>query len=158
MTPEETAFVRLSSLTLPAFGVAVAFDEALHSATGAAIRDRRVALASLTTELQYERVPGLRDSFGAVGHAKAVRDADYSLQFLAEAIASGDQDSLAGYLVWLDRVLTGAGLAQSVLDVHLECMIEVLSTELPGQMAPLAVGYIRAGQSRICASRETAEA
>ena len=69
----------------------MAFDEALHAAAGAEIRDRRAALASLMTELQYRRVPGLRDLFGPIGHEKALRDADYSLQFLAEAIASGDR-------------------------------------------------------------------
>jgi hypothetical protein len=88
---------------------------------------------------------------------KALRDADYSLQFLAEAIASGDQDSFAGYLVRLDRVLTGAGLAQSVLDVPLECMIEVVSTELPNDSAPLAMGYVRAGQARLASSRQAAD-
>ena len=31
-----------------------------------------------------------------------------------------------------DRVLAGAGLEQSVLDVHLECMVDVLATELSG--------------------------
>ena len=135
----------------------MAFDEGLCAAVGAAIRDRRVALASLMTELQYERVQGLRESFGPIGHEKALRDADYSLQFLAEAIASGDQNSFAGYLVWLDRVLTGAGLAQSVLDVHLECMIAVLLTELPNDSAPLATGYVRAGQARLASSRQAAD-
>ena len=136
----------------------MAFDEALHAVTGAQIQDRRVALASLMTELQYERVPGLRESFGPVGHEKALRDADYSLQFLSEGIAGGDQDGFAGYLVWLDRVLAGAGLQQSVLDVHLECMIEVLSNELPTDSAHLAVTYVRAGQARIAANRGAAEA
>jgi len=131
----------------------MAFDEALHAAAGAEIRDRRVALASLMTELQYRRVPGLRDRFGPIGHEKALRDADYSLQFLAEAIASGDQDSFAGYLVWLDRVLAGAGLEHSVLDVHLECMIEVLANELPTDSAHLAVAYVRAGQAKVASRR-----
>ena len=135
----------------------MAFDERLCAAVGAGILDRRVALASLMTELQYERVQGLRESFGPIGLEKALRDADYSLQFLAEAIASGDQNSFAGYLVWLDRVLTGAGLAQSVLDVHLECMIEVLLTELPNDSAPLATGYVRAGQARLASSRQAAD-
>jgi hypothetical protein len=135
----------------------MAFDERLCAAVGAGILDRRVALASLMTELQYERVQGLRESFGPIGLEKALRDADYSLQFLAEAIASGDQNSFAGYLVWLDRVLTGAGLAQSILDVHLECMIEVLSTELPNDSAPLAIGYVRAGQARLASSRQAAD-
>jgi hypothetical protein len=136
----------------------MAFDEALNAAMAAQIRDRRVALASLMTELQYQRVPGLRDSFGPIGHEKALRDADYSLQFLAEAIASGDQDSFAGYLVWLDRVLAGAGLHGSVLDVHLKCMIELLSTELPADSASVAVAYVRAGQAKIASNRGAAGA
>jgi hypothetical protein len=138
-------------------GVIVAFDEELNAATGAQIRDRRAALASLMTDLQYARTPGLRESFGRVGHEKALRDADYSLGFLAEAIAGGDVDSFAGYLTWLDRVLCGAGLAPSVLDAHLECMIEVLETELPGDSAALAVGYVRAGQSGLASSRAVAQ-
>ena len=133
------------------------FDEALHSGAGAHIRDRRAALASQVTELQYQRVPGLRGSFGSVGHEKALRDADYSLQFLSEAVASGDQDSFAGYLVWLDRVLAGAGLEQSVLDVHLECMVDVLATELSRDSGDLAVGYVRAGQARLASSRQAAD-
>jgi hypothetical protein len=36
-------------------------------------------------------------------------------------------------------------------------MIEVVSTELPNDSAPLAMGYVRAGQARLASSRQAAD-
>ena len=129
------------------------FDEGRNRAVGEEIAGRRAALAAQMTELQFRRAAGLRESLGAEGVAKSLRDAEFNLQFLSEAIESGDPQSFTAYLVWLDGVLAGAGLSRSVLDGHLDCMLEVLSEE-PGEVArDLAASYIRTGIAGLGSSR-----
>ncbi len=129
------------------------FDQERNRAAGEEILERRIALASLVTQLQFRRTPGLRESLGAAGWAKSIRDAESNLQFLSEAVASGDADSFGAYLVWLDGVLTGVGLERLVLDGHLDCMVETLSAELSPPARELASEYIRSGRDALASSR-----
>ena len=129
------------------------FDQARHRAAGEEILARTVVLAAQMTYLQFQRTPGLEEALGATGTAKSHRDAEYNLQFLSEAISSGDPAGFASYLVWLDGVLAGVGLDRSVLDDHLDCMIETLSNSLEPEVRDLAVEYVREGIAGLAAGR-----
>ncbi len=137
-------------------GAFVVFDRERHRLAGDEIAGRKAELASSMVELQFSRVPDLRESLGAAGVEKSFRDADYNMQSLAEAIATGDPAAFGAYLAWLDGVLAAAGLKPAVLDVHLECMADTLSTYLPPDTGELAIEYVRAGREAVTAARTRA--
>jgi len=131
----------------------VVFDPSLNSSAGEQIRSRRVELAAEMVRLQFDRSPALRDSLDDEGVAKSIRDAEYNLQFLSEAIASGDPGSFASYLVWLDGVLAGVGLSRSVLDGHLDCLLETLAANLDTGTGALATEYVESGRRALATRR-----
>jgi hypothetical protein len=131
----------------------LAFDEQRHRAASTEIAERVASLATRMVEDQFRETPGLRERLGETGYAKSLRDAEYNLQFLAEAVALGDAAGFGAYLAWLDTVLTGAGLERSVLDGHLDCMTAVLSSGLDPDAGAIAVEYVRIGREALVVAR-----
>ncbi|HTZ51609.1 MAG TPA: hypothetical protein VMF68_08115 [Spirochaetia bacterium] len=97
---------------------------------GAEIASQAVALARASTDLQFDREPGLRERFGERGVAKSYEDALHTMRFLAESVSLGSAATFAGYARWLDDVLLAAHVPPGVLPEHFRILKEVILLRL----------------------------
>jgi hypothetical protein len=109
---------------------------------GSEISAQAEALARTSTELQFEREPGLRERFGERGVAKSYDDALHTIAFLAEAVSLGSPATFAGYINWLDGVLLAARVPPEVLPEHLKILKEVILDRLGPAVAAQAAQAI----------------
>jgi len=107
-----------------------------------AVDSQRSALAREAVERQYARFPESLAPFGERGKAKSIEDAEYNLQYLAEAMALGDRLVFVSYILWLKDVLAGARVPSGILIEHLHILRQVLADRLPPDAAAAAGGYI----------------
>lgn len=68
---------------------------------------------------------------GPEGREKSVRDADYHLAYLEEAVAADDPALFSEYLAWVKVLFAGLRFPESALRVTLETTRQVLDENLP---------------------------
>jgi methanogenic corrinoid protein MtbC1 len=110
-----------------------------------ALDARRRNLAEAVTERQYELRPDLAERYGERGRAHCLKDAEYHLSYLADAIASGSPALFADYVGWAKVMLATRGIPAEDLAVNLETLRDVLRRELPEEMAAVAGEYVQSG-------------
>ncbi len=123
--------------------------EELARAASTFLDERRSRLAAAITKRHYERRPELARRYGPAGRAHCLRDAEYHLAFLSDALATSSPALFADYVGWAKVMLAGRGIAADDLAQNLQMMREVLQRELPPDMGRMVVFALDAGLARL---------
>jgi hypothetical protein len=73
--------------------------------------------------------------YGERERQKAIEDASYTLEVLAEAFANDDPGTFARHITWLDGILRRVGLPRTDLGRHLVLLREHLLKGLPAEFS-----------------------
>jgi len=106
--------------------------EQIHHEVSQALDARRASLAEAVTARQYELAPELAERYGERGRRHCLKDAEYHLSYLADAIASGSPSLFSDYVDWAQVMLAARGIPAGDLARNLEVLDEVLR---PGGVA-----------------------
>ncbi len=101
---------------------------------GGFIEAQRAVLAEAIVARQYEQQPGLLERYGERGRAKCVEDTEYTLSFLATALAYSSGPILSEYVAWMRPMMVAFGVEREHVDEHLACVREVLRERLPEEL------------------------
>lgn len=121
---------------------------------GAAILERRDALAAALVAREFAAHPELEQRYGAIARTKSLQDAGYHLAYLAEAVGNNDPLLFADYVAWAKVMLARRGVLAADLAFHLECMRDVLAEILPAELCPPARDMIDHALQRLPAMPE----
>ncbi len=119
------------------------------------LREAREEIAGRSEELaerilrrQLERQPELEVRYGQAGMEMCRQDIRYHLAYLAEAVSLASPPLFEEYMAWVRTLFKSLGLPEEDMLVNLECMEEVLSRELPGEVSEPACRYLREMRER----------
>jgi methanogenic corrinoid protein MtbC1 len=94
------------------------------------IRQNSQDLARKIVEHQYHIQPGEWDRYGESGITYSLRDMNWTLSFLCQALEMDDPALFLGYVSWLKGLFTGLGFGPEALPQMLESLKIVLGREL----------------------------
>jgi MerR family transcriptional regulator, light-induced transcriptional regulator len=117
----------------------------VYSNLGGTLRNQEHSLAKSIVELQCARQPEVWKSYGHPGREKSVRDAEYHLSYLAEALDANDPALFSEYLAWVKVLFAGLKLPEHTLTVTLGCTRQVLAEKLPDEIRALALNILDVG-------------
>ncbi len=117
----------------------------IHQEVSQALDSRRAPLAEAITARQYELSPELAERYGERGRRHCLKDAEYHLSYLADAIASGSPSLFSDYVDWAQVMLASRGIPAGDLARNLEVLDETLRRELAPAQAAVASEYVAAG-------------
>jgi methanogenic corrinoid protein MtbC1 len=109
----------------------------------------RAALATAIVDYHYSLQPEFWQKFGEAGRVKSLRDEEYHLAYLAEALATADPSLFLEYLQWCKVFFTGLRFPEEAIRVTFTCMRELLHQQLPAELAPLVTAYLDAGLAHL---------
>jgi methanogenic corrinoid protein MtbC1 len=113
------------------------------------ILDQRRALSEAIVARQYELQAPFWERFGKRGLEKSIRDSDYHLAYLEEAIAAADPTLFIDYVIWVKRLFAGLGFPDDALVVTLECTRDVLQERLSPEMMAVVRPYLETSLSQL---------
>lgn len=116
---------------------------------GRAVSAARAALAEAVTARHYELNPRLERRHGPAGREECLRDANYHLSYLAEAVCSSSPPLFADYVAWAKVMLESRGVPASDLARNLEVIRDVLRERLPAELGEAAARYVDEGIARL---------
>jgi methanogenic corrinoid protein MtbC1 len=120
-----------------------------------AIDAQRQELAEEAVSLQYALQAERWEPFGSIGRDKSVRDEEYHLSYLSEALAASDPSLWVDYVAWVKVLFDNLGFHADALETTLKCTAEVLSQRLPEDMWEHVKPYLEAGLSQAQAAPST---
>lgn len=113
-----------------------------NKTVGQSIDRRRGDLVESITRRHYAQKPELLERYGTGGRAKCLRDADYHLSYLSEAVEAESPELFIDYVAWAKVLLAGSGVPERDLIDDLRVMRDVLENELPPEESAIACRYI----------------
>jgi MerR family transcriptional regulator, light-induced transcriptional regulator len=105
----------------------------------------RSDLARRIVALQYEQQPDVWRRYGEAGRVKSVRDAEYHLSYLFEAVAAGSPLLFGEYLAWAKVLFDGLGLPADTLVGTLAATATVLREHLPAKERQAVLDCLQEG-------------
>ncbi len=90
----------------------------------------------------YARRPHLLARYGEEGRGKYVRDNDYHLAFLSEAVAAQDPELFVDYVAWVRSMLAARGVLLEDLVENLRLLKAALGRHLLDENATVAVAVV----------------
>jgi len=105
-------------------------------------------------ENQYRRNPEWKE-YGERGKATSIRDAEYHLPFLAEAIASRNPEIFTDYIEWTYRLFVNLNLPDNALKDFLEESQKVIGNYLDDDSQKIVNQYIDKGFDALKAEVKT---
>lgn len=105
------------------------------------------AISARVIEQMYEH-PFWIERFGGRGQRHAGRDGDFHIQYLCEAVASGDDGVFVRYARWLREVLVTRGMCSRHLADNFRLLAEAIDRE-PWPGRERAVAILRAGAAAL---------
>lgn len=90
------------------------------------LRSELSGLAERITAQIYDSLPDLRRRFGEKGYRTSVRDMEYHLEYLIEALEMDDPSLFSDYIAWTASVFEHHGLSKDLLTRTLQTMQAVL--------------------------------
>jgi MerR family transcriptional regulator, light-induced transcriptional regulator len=121
------------------------------------ITQQQPRLADAIVTRQYERQPELWKPFGSEGRDKSVRDMNYHLAYLTEAIQAADPRLFADYVAWVKELFANLNFPDEALLATLECTREVLNDTLSADMMAVVNEYLEAGLQQMRQSSTTTQ-
>jgi methanogenic corrinoid protein MtbC1 len=112
--------------------------------TAGVLDSRSAALAEAVVDLQYRIQPQLAARYGEAGKAHCLKDAQYHLSYLAEAVEYGAEDLFCDYVVWAKSMLSGRGIPAEDLVENLKCMRDAARATLNTKAAATVSDYLEA--------------
>jgi MerR family transcriptional regulator, light-induced transcriptional regulator len=112
---------------------------------GGSLRNQGHDLAESIVELQYALQPEVWKPYGYPGREKSVRDAEYHLSYLAEALDANDPALFGEYLAWVKVLFAGLKLPEHALTATLDCIRQVLAEKLPDEIRASALDILDVG-------------
>ncbi len=106
-----------------------------YSEIGRIIEQNASELAERSAAEQYRRHPELNDRYGDSGYQKSVRDAGYTLQYMAESFRSGAVFLLSDYIAWCRITLPHYGVDAADFDENIHIISAEVSAVLPENSA-----------------------
>jgi methanogenic corrinoid protein MtbC1 len=117
----------------------------LYKRASQTITQQQDKLAEAIVERQYALQPEIWLPFGEEGRAKSVRDANYHLSYLVEALDAAAPALFLNYIAWVKTLFAGLGFSDAALLKTLECTRDVLQEELAGELTAATDEYLEAG-------------
>lgn len=117
----------------------------LNRKASQAIRNQRRMLSEAVVTRQYELQPEIWQPYGNIGWEKSVRDVEYHLSYLSEAMAASAPSLFADYVAWLKVLFAGLNFPDQVLATTLQCIRDALQEMLPEELKAIADEYIETG-------------
>ena len=111
-----------------------------HQIAAAMIRNGAVGLAGYTASDLLESQPDLKEALALNAFTTWQTTMRNCLEELAAALAAGRPQFFAGYVGWMQSVLTARGLPSGAFPSSVTCLAKVLAAELPAESGALAVG------------------
>ncbi|MBN1990990.1 MAG: cobalamin-dependent protein [Bacteroidales bacterium] len=109
------------------------------------LQQEQTKLAEKIVTEKYKREPHLWDKYGEAGKIHSLRDVGYHLQFLAEAVSSGNILIFSDYVAWVKKLFKGLNLPEASMQIALECIDTTLKQELSTEQYPIISPFIAAG-------------
>ncbi|MCF8338945.1 MAG: cobalamin-dependent protein [Bacteroidales bacterium] len=109
------------------------------------IDTNRNEIARQVVEKQYRANPDKWESYGEAGKQKSIRDAEYHLPFLAEAIISENEEVFTDYVEWARKLFHNLRLPENTMLEFLEINKEVLTNYLDDEKKAIVDQYIDRG-------------
>jgi methanogenic corrinoid protein MtbC1 len=108
----------------------------------AEILSRRESLAKSIVDILYSREPDTWKRYGKEGYEKSIRDEEYHLSFLAEALRVKEKNLFSHYIAWVRTLFIGLGLPKGTVDKTLGCTREVILNRLSEKTGLKAATFI----------------
>ncbi len=121
----------------------------VHQAISQRIIEQRDELAQAIVTRQYEQQPQLTGHYDKQQRDKSLRDTQYHLSYLAEAIDSTCPDLFTDYAGWVGTVLEKRHIPIEIVTGSFQALQEILLLELPEEMHEPVIRYIQAGVERL---------
>jgi MerR family transcriptional regulator, light-induced transcriptional regulator len=121
----------------------------LNQQTSQTIQTHRRQIAQTAVQRQYELQPEIWEPYGEVGREKSLRDADYHLDYLCQAVIAADPILFVDYVSWLKVLFANLNFPVEVWAVNLECLGQALQVHLPAAQYKLAAQYIELGLNHL---------
>ena len=109
----------------------------------------RSRLCEAIVERLYRERPELAERYGERGRAHCLKDTEYHLSYLGEALAAGAPSLFADYVGWAKVLLSGYRIPEEDLALNLTVLRESLVETLPEEAGARAVEFIDAGLKRL---------
>jgi methanogenic corrinoid protein MtbC1 len=119
------------------------------------ISENKEKLGKQVVEKQYKLYPKYWNKFGEEGRQKSIRDAEYHLNFLMDAISMNDEEIFTDYVKWAKLLFKEHNIPEETLINTLQILNEELDNLLPADLFNPISTYIQAGLQK--ASEETKE-
>jgi len=116
---------------------------------GVALQKNRRRLAEAVVDRMYTRHPELWQSYGQDGREMSLRDADYHISYLIEALQWNDPLLFAQYFEWLKDLFVNLRFPDSVLPTMLDTYQEVIGKFLPAPIPALVDVYVESARKQI---------
>jgi MerR family transcriptional regulator, light-induced transcriptional regulator len=113
--------------------------------TGEMINQQRAAFVEAIVARQYAAQADVWQSYGARGRDISLRDANYHLSYLSEAISAADPALFTAYVAWAKSLFAGLNLPDYMLAGTLEFMRDALANALPAEQQRVVEEYLAAG-------------
>jgi len=119
------------------------------------IREQQQELAEAIMARHYDQRPELWESFGESGQKECLKDINYHLSYLTEAMTISDTTLFTEYIAWAKSLFASLGFSEDTLSKTLTYMHNVLEERLPEDMHHIVHQYIEAGLDQL---QKTSEA
>jgi methanogenic corrinoid protein MtbC1 len=106
------------------------------------IQARKGMLAAAIVQRQWKLRPDLERRYGPEGYAKCLEDAQFHLQYLAEAIGASEPKLFSDYITWAKVMLGSRKIPTEDLWSHLQVVRDVVADALPEDMRGTAQAYV----------------
>jgi methanogenic corrinoid protein MtbC1 len=97
----------------------------------------------------YKIHPNERSHFGEMHFEKSLRDTNYHLSYLAQALAANSIPLFTEYAVWCKTLFANLGFSEDALSTTFHCMREVLSEQLNNEESASACVFLDAALQKL---------
>jgi methanogenic corrinoid protein MtbC1 len=113
------------------------------------LNQNKESIAQKVVEMQFSLSPEYMERFGDEGKTKSIRDAEYHIPFLSEAILLEDKEIFTDYIEWVKILFKELNLEDEILAETLNLYTGVLKDYLSEEQVETVTGYIQEGISKL---------
>jgi methanogenic corrinoid protein MtbC1 len=118
-------------------------------AIGDAIKLKIKSIALVAYDLQVQKMPELKDRATPIFVEKSVRDTEYTLLYLSDAIRVSSPKLFVDYVLWFVDVMKNIPIPVKYLVVNIECISEIVEKYFDVREVEIIRSYIRNGLDSI---------